>query len=111
MTPPQTDRDILRLKHMLEAAQDAIDFSTQPKSRMADKAVERCFQIIGEAARKTSENFQKKHSELPWREMIAMRNYAVHDYDNFSMITASEAVSRDLPFPIKQIETLLKHYQ
>ncbi len=48
-------------------------------------AVERNVEIIGEAARKVSEDFRNQHPEIPWRKMIAQRNVLVHEYDKISV--------------------------
>jgi uncharacterized protein with HEPN domain len=48
--------------------------------RMMQHAVVRLIQIIGEASRKTSSEFRQAHSEIPWQEIIGMRNRVVHEY-------------------------------
>lgn len=40
----------------------------------------RHLQIIGEASRQLSEDFRKRHSDIPWSKMIGMRNILVHRY-------------------------------
>ncbi len=37
-------------------------------------ATERRLEIIGEAARKISSEFQRAHPEIPWRQIIGLRN-------------------------------------
>jgi uncharacterized protein with HEPN domain len=37
-------------------------------------------QIIGEAAINISRGLPARHSEVPWRQIVAMRNILVHDY-------------------------------
>jgi uncharacterized protein with HEPN domain len=39
-------------------------------------------QTLGEAASRTSLVFRERHPELPWTQMIAMRNRIVHGYDH-----------------------------
>ncbi|MBI4501645.1 MAG: DUF86 domain-containing protein [Gemmatimonadetes bacterium] len=39
-------------------------------------------QILGEAASRPSAAFREGHPELPWTQMIAMRNRIVHGYDH-----------------------------
>ena len=43
-------------------------------------AVERRIEIIGEAARRVSEDFQKRHHEIPWHKIVAQRNVLAHKY-------------------------------
>lgn len=44
-------------------------------------AIERQFEIFGEAARRVSQEFRDSHPEVPWRTIIAFRNNLVHAYD------------------------------
>ncbi len=37
-------------------------------------------QTIGEAARRVSEDFRHRHSEVPRKQIIGMRHKVVHDY-------------------------------
>jgi uncharacterized protein with HEPN domain len=36
--------------------------------------------VMGEAAGKISPEFRASHPEIPWREMIGIRNILVHNY-------------------------------
>ncbi|MGD0012334.1 MAG: DUF86 domain-containing protein [Terriglobia bacterium] len=54
-------------------------------------------QIIGEAARKVSEAVKARHPEVPWRQIIAMRNILVHDYFTVDPEEVWAAVEGDLP--------------
>ena len=38
--------------------------------------------VIGAAARRISGEFQDHHPDVPWAEMIGMRNKLAHDYDD-----------------------------
>lgn len=57
-------------------------------------------QIIGEAARRLSEEARLKHDEIPWPAIIAMRNILVHDYFTVDVEEVWSTVERDLP-PLK----------
>ena len=43
-------------------------------------AVIRKFEIVGEAAKGVSEEFRRRHSDVPWREMAGMRDRLIHLY-------------------------------
>jgi len=80
------DRDIAFLWDIFEAAKDVHDFvrETTFKEFSADKksryAVERQLLVIGEAAKRISDNFKQKHDEIPWKRMVGLRNILAHEY-------------------------------
>ena len=47
-------------------------------------------------------HFQQLHPELPWRQIVGMRNVLVHGYANISDRQLWQTVNEDLP-PMKQI--------
>lgn len=61
------------------------------------EAVNRKFEIIGEAARRLSPEAQKLFPEIPWKLVTAMRNILIHDYDDVDLDVVWETAQRDLP--------------
>ena len=55
-------------------------FKDYTSDRMLRGAVERHIEIIGEAARNISADFQEKHPEIPWPKIIAQRHVLAHEY-------------------------------
>jgi len=64
-------------------------------------------QIIGEAARHVSDEYQLKHTEVPWRAMTGMRNRIVHDYLGVDDEVVWETASLRIPELIALLEKLL----
>ncbi len=60
-------------------------------------AVTRALEIIGEAARNISLQFQQDHPEVPWREMVGMRNVVIHAYFGVDETVIWRTVQEDLP--------------
>ena len=65
-------------------------------------------QIIGEAARKASAALRDSHPEVPWSQVVAMRNILVHDYFGVDIEEVWAAVVRDLPDLKRKIEVILR---
>jgi uncharacterized protein with HEPN domain len=64
-------------------------------------------QIIGEAARKVSEALQRQHPEVPWPQIVAMRNILVHDYFGVDVEEVWTAVERDIPDLKRKVAAIL----
>ncbi|HSU83655.1 MAG TPA: DUF86 domain-containing protein [Thermoanaerobaculia bacterium] len=107
------ERDAAYLWDMLQASRDILEF-TQGVSRdeyssnkMLRMAVERGFQILGEAARRVTESFKATHPEIPWSPIVGHRNVIVHDYADLSPKRIWEVVEEDLPRLVQDLERLI----
>lgn len=70
-------------------------------------AVIRRFEIIGEAARRISDEMKTEYPEIPWFEMTGMRNIMIHEYDDVDMSIVWETVKKDIPELLTAIEKLI----
>ena len=68
----------------------------------------RAIQLIGQAARSVSAELQAAHAEIPWREMIGMRNVVVHDYADVDLSLVWKTVREDLPGLIERLNAILE---
>ena len=64
-------------------------------------------QIIGEAASRVSDGLRQAHPELPWEQMVAMRNLLVHQYFGVDSEETWSTVERDVPDLKRRAEVLL----
>jgi uncharacterized protein with HEPN domain len=76
--------------------------------RMAQDAVVRNIEIIGEATRGVPEAVKKTHSGIPWRDISDMRNKVIHDYFRVDLAVVWDVVEKDLLPLSAQIEALLR---
>jgi uncharacterized protein with HEPN domain len=53
--------------------------------------------IIGEACRGLTQTLKQKHSEIPWQEIVGMRNILVHQYFGVDKDAVWSVVVHDLP--------------
>jgi uncharacterized protein with HEPN domain len=51
------------------------------QDRIAQRAVERCLEVISEASRKVPQPMKAAHPEIPWRKIAGIGNVLRHDYD------------------------------
>lgn len=97
------ERDEVRLRHMLDAANEAVSFMTD-RSRsdldtdsMLALAMVRLLEIIGEAANAVTEETQQQNPQIPWRQITGTRNRLIHGYYHVDMDIVWQIVKQDLP--------------
>ncbi|MCA1673932.1 MAG: DUF86 domain-containing protein [Actinobacteria bacterium] len=94
--------DAERLTDMLQAAARIEEQAAQGRERffrdeIVQLALVHLVQIIGEAASKLSADVRQRHQQVPWRQVIGMRNRVVHDYFEVDLDILWEVVSSDVP--------------
>jgi uncharacterized protein with HEPN domain len=74
--------------------------------QLQDSVVRR-LEIIGEAASHIAEEAAVELPELPWRKMVDMRNFTIHQYWDVDVNIVWETVKHDLPGAVATIERYL----
>ena len=64
---------------------------------MAEDALERNLQIIGEAAKHLPESITAAHPDLPWPQIRGFRNILVHQYLRVDIDVVRDVVETHLP--------------
>jgi uncharacterized protein with HEPN domain len=88
---------------MLDYAEEALGIS-EGKSRetlegdtLVRYALLHLFCVLGEAANRVSSEGQSKYGDIPWKNIIGMRNKLIHGYDVVDLNILWETVATDLP--------------
>ena len=106
-------RDKAYLLDILIAARKALQFlegmtwEAFVKSELHQNAIMRPLEIIGEAAGRVSQGTRDAHPEIPWEQMIGMRNRLIHEYFRVNLTTVWKTVQNDLPSLIEMVEPLI----
>lgn len=64
-------------------------------------------QVIGEAASRVSQAFREAHPEIPWVDIVGMRNRVVHDCRRINRDIVWQVVQEDLPNLIAVVAPLV----
>lgn len=72
-------------------------------------AIFRCLEIIGEASRNVPRKFRLQHPQIPWRQMVALRNVLIHEYRGVKPSRIWKIIRTDIPKLKPQIKKLLAH--
>ena len=95
--------DTIYVRHILDATErineylEGVTEAEFLQTGLLQDAVVRQLEIVGEATRNLSEELRTKHSDVPWREVIGLRNRIAHDYLNVDFQLVWEVVQYDLP--------------
>lgn len=107
------------LEHILQAVERIQDYTedldevTFLKEGMAQDAVIRNLEVIGEASRNIERHFPefaKTHPELPLASAYEMRNALAHGYFSVDLGIVWKTIENDLPNLHGQTQTLLQAY-
>ena len=105
-------RDSIRLRHMLDAAKEALSFTSGKSrtdlesNRMLVLSLVKDIEIIGEAASQVSEEFKASYPQIPWQEIIGMRNRLIHVYFDVDLDVLWSTVTKNLPQLVAELENI-----
>ena len=105
--------DEIRLRHMLDAAREAVSFARGrvrgdlEGDRKLVLALVKDIEIVGEAAAHVSESGRAQAPEIPWQTIVAMRNRLIHGYYSMNINIVWQTVQQDLPALIAQLERIV----
>ena len=106
--------DQIRVRHMLDAAEEAISFIRDKKrsnldtNRMLVLSLVKSIEIMGEAASKVTKESRDSHPEVPWLNIIRMRNRLIHVYFDIDLDRVWDTITDDLPPVIAALETIVQ---
>ncbi|MFM7427303.1 MAG: DUF86 domain-containing protein [Elainella sp.] len=70
-------------------------------------AVERQFEIVGEAARRISQEFRQAYPEIDWQRIVGLRNVVAHRYGEVDQDVIWAIIQSELTPLRTQLEILL----
>jgi uncharacterized protein with HEPN domain len=106
--------DRVRLRHMVDAAREAIDSAAARKREDLETdhvwalGLVKCVEIIGEAASRLEEDTRDLCPEIPWAAIVGMRNRLVHAYFDVDLEQVWKTVTSDLPALLPSFEKMLE---
>jgi len=107
------DKDKAYILHILDEIENikqfllGVDFDALINDIKTAKAIERSLEIIGEAAKNLSEKFKEETKEIPWREVVGLRDKIIHHYFDVDYKTIWDIIQNDL----LELEKVLRKYK
>lgn len=106
--------DVVRLRHMLDAANEAQSFAAG-RSRVdldADRKLSlsliKLIEIIGEAANGVTAECRITYPQIPWLDAIGMRHRLIHAYYDVNLDILWTTITNDLPPLITELEKIVE---
>ena len=78
------------------------------RDRVFSLALVRLLEIVGEAAGRIAEDARTRYPEVPWAQIIGLRNRLIHGYDAVDFDILWEIVTRDLPSLVETLERAVR---
>lgn len=99
---------------MLDYARDAqafvagMDAEAFAADRKTQYAVLRALEVIGEAAKRVPPEVQDRFPEIPWRQIIGMRNIIAHDYLGIRLSRVFETATAFVPELVERLPGVIE---
>jgi uncharacterized protein with HEPN domain len=104
----------IRLRHMLDHAREAVVMASGrtrgelDTDRQLNLSLVRLLEIVGEAAGRVPPEERVRHPDIPWPEIVGLRNRLIHGYDSVDFDILWQIVSDDLPTLIAALQKALQ---
>ena len=110
------DRDVIVLKKIVQYAEEINgtivrfepDFNKFKSDYVLKNAVAMCVLQIGELAGKLTDELTLKYHEMPWRNIISVRNRVAHTYENIDVEILWGIAVKNIPELKAYCENILK---
>jgi len=95
--------DLLYIDHIINCIEkinrytQSLEKNELAANELIQDAVIRNLEIIGEAAKKISNSFKKKHQKIPLREITGIKDKLIHDYLGVDIDVVWNTIKKDLP--------------
>ena len=101
------------LLDILDAAEQILNFTKNKsvddfeKDIMCTLAVQRLFEIIGEATKNLSPEMRENNSQIDWKAMAGMRDVLIHQYQNANNLRIFKVAKNNIPMLITAIQKII----
>lgn len=105
--------DRIPLRHMLDHAREAVgmargrDRKHLDTDRSLNLSLVRLLEIVGEAAGRLTKETQAAYPEIPWAQIVSLRNRLIHGYDEVDFDILWDIIRDDLPPLIERLESIV----
>lgn len=101
------------LRHMLDHAREAFSLvqgktrADLDSDRLLNLGLVRLLEIVGEAASQVPREECALYPQIPWAQIVSLRNRLIHGYDTVDFDILWQIVTGDLPPLIAALEAII----
>lgn len=103
--------DIVEVLSKIELYTQSLAADSFSQNDVVVDAVIRNLEILGEAANNLPEEITQRHPEIPWAQMVGLRNLLIHEYFGIDTSIIWAIVSEDLPGLKEKVQNLLNELE
>jgi uncharacterized protein with HEPN domain len=87
----------VRLRHMMDYAKEAVAMARGKtrtdldRERQLNLSLVRLLEIVGEAAGRVPAEERARHPDIPWIEIVGLRNRLIHGYDSVDLTSCGRS--------------------
>ena len=102
------------LRDMLDHAREVLVFaqgrtrSDLDSDRKLNLSLVSLLEVIGEAAGRVVKEYQQAHPEIPWSQIVGLRNRLIHGYGSIDLDIVWRIVTTDLPPLVRALEQIIQ---
>jgi len=104
-------QDILDACDAIERFLQRTNESAFTRDELVQSAILQKLIVIGEAAARLPRSFTERHPEIEWADIIAFRNFAVHEYFAVDWRIVWVTATEDVPLLRSKMKALLSQLE
>ena len=101
-------RDIIDAMEAAESFVEGMSFEELEADQRTQFALQRAFEIIGEATKQLDDELRDRYQSVPWRGIAGMRDKIIHEYFAVNLEIVWGTVHKDFPRVKPKIQQVLE---
>ncbi len=103
--------DMLEALQQIEQYVQGLDFAELSQNRLVVDGVIRNLEIVGEAANNRTDEIKTRVQDIPWSNIISLRNVLIHEYFGVDLSIVWEIITKDLPPTKMKVQALVENLE